>query len=410
MNWDFKLYDTQYLTHGLHSYPAKMIPQIANALIKDFGKNAKLLFDPFCGTGTSLVEAKIKNINGIGFDLNPLALLIASAKTTKIEGTVLKHYINLFENYNFNNVLVNHKINEYLPKGSLDIDYWFSKRVQIDLVLIKYFIDNVIDIEQVQNFFKVAFSLTLRGCSWTRNDEFKLYRLPKDKIHHFKPSVFTTFRSYLNRNFEKLLEFNSLVVGDSKTFLYQKSACNYISEKILKSNSVDIVVTSPPYGDSPTTVAYGQFSAFANQWINSIENPRQVDKMLMGGLKAKRFSNLGSDILYSQVLKISDIDKNRALEVISFYRDYKSSISNIALKIKKKGYACFVVSNRTVKGINLRTDLITIDFFKQEGFNHIETFERQILNKRLPRNNSPNGKNGNKKSLMNFEYIIIMQK
>jgi tRNA G10 N-methylase Trm11 len=410
MDWDFKLHDTQYLTHGFHSYPAKMIPQIAGKLIAEFGKNATVLFDPFCGTGTSLVEAKIRNINGIGFDLNPLALLIAEAKTTRIEKTILSKNLHAFNKFDFSFINASIEKSNFIPKISSNIDYWFSRKVQKELGLIKYYIETQINNEDVKRFFEVAFSLTIRECSWTRNDEFKLYRMPEEKIKLFNPDVFSFFQNILNRNFLKLIDFNNLISNDKQTKLYKINSCNYISQKVLKDNSVDIVVTSPPYGDSQTTVAYGQFSAFANQWINGLEYPRHLDKELLGGIKAKKLTNVGSDVLYSQILEISRIDKSRALDVVGFYRDYKKSIANISLKVKKKGYACFVVSNRTVKGVNLRTDLITIDFFKQNGFKHIETFERQILNKRLPRKNSPNGQNGNKKNLMNTEYVIIMQK
>lgn len=72
MDLDFSGCNTKLFTHGFHKYPAMMIPQIASALISEFGQNASLLFDPYCGTGTSLVEAKVRGINSIGTDLNPL--------------------------------------------------------------------------------------------------------------------------------------------------------------------------------------------------------------------------------------------------------------------------------------------------------------------------------------------------
>lgn len=57
-SWDFEDANTKILTHCFHSYPAMMIPQVAARLIEKYGRNANLLFDPYCGTGTSLVEAK----------------------------------------------------------------------------------------------------------------------------------------------------------------------------------------------------------------------------------------------------------------------------------------------------------------------------------------------------------------
>jgi len=100
-SWDFKNANTKEYTHCFHSYPAMMIPQVARRIIEIYGKNATLLFDPYCGTGTSLVEANLKGINAIGTDLNPLARLIAQAKTTKIDSKALDKYLYDFTNYLF---------------------------------------------------------------------------------------------------------------------------------------------------------------------------------------------------------------------------------------------------------------------------------------------------------------------
>jgi tRNA G10 N-methylase Trm11 len=72
-----------------------MIPQVANRLINLYGKNAATLFDPYCGTGTSLVEANLNGIDAYGTDINPMARLIAEAKTTIIELEILDLYLKL---------------------------------------------------------------------------------------------------------------------------------------------------------------------------------------------------------------------------------------------------------------------------------------------------------------------------
>ncbi|RLE79482.1 MAG: hypothetical protein DRJ51_07695 [Thermoprotei archaeon] len=89
-DWRFAGADTQYLTHGLHPYPARMIPQIARRLIERYSERKDVILDPFCGSGGVLVESMLLGRNSIGIDINPLALIIAKAKTTPLEPSELE--------------------------------------------------------------------------------------------------------------------------------------------------------------------------------------------------------------------------------------------------------------------------------------------------------------------------------
>ena len=101
INFDFSTSNTGELTHAFHTYPAKMIPQVAETLIAEFGRNADLLLDPYCGTGTTLVEASLKGISSIGIDLNPLAILLSKVKTTPIEIQTLELHLKDFYTFLF---------------------------------------------------------------------------------------------------------------------------------------------------------------------------------------------------------------------------------------------------------------------------------------------------------------------
>lgn len=407
-NWEFKDANTKYITHCFHNYPATMVPQIAGKIISDYGSNAKTLFDPYCGTGTSLVEANLKGINAVGTDLNPLARIIAKSKTALIEQQTLDLYIKDFYDYLFSFRYGFEKKESVMVNKFKNIDYWFSKNVQTNLEIIRKFIASIND-EIIKTFFEVAFSQTVRDCSWTRNDEFKLYRMQEEKIKLSKPNVFDTFEAILARNRLGLLDYNKIKKNNSKSIIYDFDTINNIPEEYIQPNSIDIVVTSPPYGDSKTTVAYGQFSRLTCQWLN-IDSASQIDNILMGGKKITEFENFESKILNRNINAVKKIDEKRALEVSAFYQDYSKSIANVSKVVKHGGYACYVVSNRCVKGITLETDTITKDFFKANGFIPKKTFKRQIANKRMPHSNSPTGKTGEKETLMNYESILIMQK
>jgi site-specific DNA-methyltransferase (cytosine-N4-specific) len=92
IDWDFKDFNTQYLTHTFHPYPARFIPQIPLAFIKLFTQEGETILDPMCGCGTALVEAFLNKRNSIGNDINPLAALISKVKTTIIAREKFKYF------------------------------------------------------------------------------------------------------------------------------------------------------------------------------------------------------------------------------------------------------------------------------------------------------------------------------
>lgn len=407
--WDFKSENTKSFTHGFHTYPAMMIPQIAKKLINDFGENSETLFDPYCGTGTSLVEASLAGINSIGSDLNPLARLLAKVKTTAIENQTLKLHLLDFDNYLTQYRFGFEGSDSIIAPKYPRIDYWFSKDVRQKLAIIQDYIQKIENVH-IADFFKVAFSQTVRDTSWTRNSEFKLYRMKKEDIKIFNPDPYARMEQVLGKNYIGLVEYMKAKEHPSSTDVFNLNTIKTIPKKKMAPESVDIILTSPPYGDSSTTVAYGQFSTLANQWLGHFENGRELDGMLMGGKRASKLRKFASEALNDNISDVEKIDRGRALDVVSFFSDYQKSISNISSLVKPNGFSCYVVSNRKVKGQEIYTDTITKDLFELNGFSHVDTFTRNISRKRMPRNNSPTGNVGQTESLMNKEYIVVMQK
>ncbi len=406
-NWDFRKANTKEYTHCFHPYPAMMIPQVARRILELFGKNSKLLFDPYCGTGTSLVEANIRGINAVGTDLNPLARLIAKAKTTKLDIQVLDLFLQDFMNLFFSINFKIEKLKSLIIPNIFNIDFWFAKDVQQKLAVLLQYIENIND-TTIKNFFKVAFSETVREVSFVKQGEFKLVR-EKNLNNKQDLDVFGIMITKLSRNKQGLIEFIKSCKNDSSTLIYDFNTVDLIPQNKLDENSVDIIVTSPPYGDSRTTVAYGQFSRLSNEWLG-FKEANQIDNNLMGGKKRKHNHVFKCDLLNDIIYSIQKQDKERARDVISFYEDYEKSIINISSVIKKKGFVCYVVGNRTVKGVKITTDEITKEMFKENGFTYIETIARNIPNKRMPLKNSPSNIVGETASTIKNEYIVICQK
>src|SRR5262249_33371450 len=72
---------TRYSVHGLHEYKGKFNPQVVPAILNMFGvRPSQRVFDPFCGSGTTLVECAHRGALGRGTDVNPFAVYLANAK------------------------------------------------------------------------------------------------------------------------------------------------------------------------------------------------------------------------------------------------------------------------------------------------------------------------------------------
>lgn len=198
----------------------------------------------------------------------------------------------------------------------------------------------------------VAFSESIRLVSNRRNGEFKMFRMPPKKVAAFSPSVIGEFSKILSRNIEKMGNFYAACSNTSRVTIHRDNATEL---KSIPDDMFDLVITSPPYGDSRTTVAYGEYSRLSLQWLGlghlTEKEILGIDRSLMGGKKYRKgfASHLHSPTLQNSLEQISVIDLERAGDVYSFYEDLDASIRAVSEKTKAGGYQFWVVGNRTVK-------------------------------------------------------------
>lgn len=451
--WDFKNADTSELVHGIHSYPAMMIYPISRTILNIMTsiKDIHTLLDPFAGSGTVLVEGINAHIQSIyGNDLNPLARLISNVKTKMIEkNSIIEEKIN-FENRiekeykKYNQFIIN--IDDYMimqkelslvdkngwgneaPKYLLEyykdnhidkevpnftnLGFWFRPRVILELQIIKDEIKKIKN-EDIRNIFLIAFSETIRLVSNKRNGEFKMYRMQAEKVEKFNPDVKNEFIKILNRNIEKHIAFSEKNKNYNGMIAIYSDNAKELSN--ILDNSIDLVITSPPYGDSKTTVAYGEFSRLSLQWLELYGTDegsiKSIDKNLMGGNKKDSdMQKLSSDTFNVSYDKICKVDNKRAKDVYSFYYDLEKIIETLSRKMKRNSYQFWVVGNRTVKLENLKTDVIIREMSKKYGIKYLCTIDRNILNKVMPSKNSPTNESGETVSTMVNEHIVVLKK
>ncbi|MEI0579562.1 DNA methylase [Brachyspira pilosicoli] len=450
--WDFKNENTKEYT--IHSYPAIMVSPISRNIINIVKQIMKVdsLLDPFSGSGTVLVEGMLANIKTVyGNDINPLAILISKVKTNKLDINELKKEVSVFlEDINNDykkNIDFYEGADEYCKK-SLDITskngwgdnaqiylreyiklnkinfevpdfknigYWFKPRVILQLQMIKNHILTIKN-ENIRNFVLVAFSELVRLVSNRRNGEFKMFRIPPAKVENFTPNVLKEFTSILENNIKKMHSFVEACKNNNSNSKVKIFNNNVIDLFDIPDLSIDLVITSPPYGDSRTTVAYGEYSRLSLQWLDLFELSQKeimtLDKTLMGGAKFKNgfeFS-IPSKTLNKSLKYIKNIDLERAGDVYSFYLDLEKAISSISKKTKKGSYQFWVVANRTVKGELLKTDKIIQEIANKYNMDYVYTINRNIINKVMPSLNSPTNVAGKKSETMCNEHIVILRK
>jgi DNA modification methylase len=384
--------------HKIHPYPAMLHPLLVNFLIKEFANKDDTIFDPFCGSGVTLVQAGINNHKAFGFDINPLALLIAKVKTAKYNTDNLLKDFEKFKK----DLKSNKKID--IPEIT-NIDYWYSKEVKNDLGIIRYILKN--KKYTYQDFFIVCFAFVCRNQSLTRNGEFKRYRMKEEKVKNTENKVFEKIINHIEAMINILKDSKNStkkiipILGNSE-------------EKINSKLKYDLVITSPPYGDSRTTVAYGEYSSFGIEWTEDINSfgriAYKVDKESIGKIGKINKEIYNNKTLIDTIEKIKKIDEKRSNDVLYFFNGYYNVLKNVVNNLNKNGKICFVVGNRTVKGEQIQMDQITAKFFEQLGLKFKNIFVRDILNKVMPSKNSPTNEVGVTKQTMANEYIVIFTK
>lgn len=232
--WNFDTSENStYLTHGIYRWYGKLVPQLVAKVLDQYADPGDSIIANFSGSGTIALESMIRNINCIGTDINPLAILISKVKTTIIKIDNLNTVID--------NIIIEAKKKEEntITSHLYQPDKWYNDKDANKLVALKNEIDKVDNVD-IKNYLLVSLANITRDCS--KIDSRCVNHIVVDKNKNTK-NVYESFKDSalsIYTNIQELRKYKS----ESKISFIKQSADDM---SYAKDESIDLVFSHPPY-------------------------------------------------------------------------------------------------------------------------------------------------------------------
>lgn len=420
VSWSFKdatRAETTTLTHSYHRYPAKFIPNIVEKLVNDFTQKGDLVLDPFGGCGTTLVESKRLGRKSIGFDINPVAKFIAEVKVTPINPDQLKTEFEKLQKR-----LLNQK--KIVNKKHLEnerILYWFEKSTIKELDFLYREIKKIKS-PRIRKFFLCSFSHNLKNVSRWLMKSIKP-TIDKEKV---APSVKETFLRHTKSMMRKNDQFFNILKEQGNLRTPAHVLLKDSTKKFpLNKESVDLIVTSPPYVTSYeyadlhqlTLLWFGADEKDFKNWGRFSSNFVEFRKNFIGtSYKNTQKGDFGSHIATKIVNDLQLTDKTLSKNVSNYFIDMNSAFAEMYRVLKEDSYACVVIGNTQLTGVDILNAEVAAEQMLKIGFKKHKIIKREVGNKMItPWRDTSTGKftnlkNPNKKCAYEYEYVLIMKK
>ncbi|GAB0056127.1 hypothetical protein SIID45300_00432 [Candidatus Magnetaquicoccaceae bacterium FCR-1] len=360
IDWSFADRQHAPAIEAIHPYPAKFIGDIPRALLDVLPVPVNtFVFDPFVGSGTTLLEAQRRGIPSVGVDLNPIACLISRVKTAK-------NPVGLLDNAELVNAAAQKNISPTRSSIS-NIDHWFKRDVQLAISALLEEI-NGIHTGEILDALRLALSSILVRVS--NQDSDTRYAYVEKEVS--KEDVFEQFIAAVKKLNKALLARN-----------WPQSSVTVIEANTLRLKPEDLpgriglVITSPPY---PNAYEYWLYHKYRMWWLGY--DPLAVKEQEIGA-RAHFF-------------------KRKCHTEENFWEQMRSTFDLIDQVLVKRGYACFVIGRSKIHGRIINNADIIQAVAGEHGFGVVSRVERVISSSRK----SFNLAHANIKT----ETVLIMQK
>jgi len=354
-DWSFTDDNTRYLTHDLHPYPAKFIPQIPAHLIAALSLPGDVIFDPFGGSATTAVEAVRLGRRAVSLDANPLSEIIGRVKTgfmtpevkaelEQLQATVLSHLSSASFKQPAWSKQTSKKYAAYIPEIP-NLEKWFHENSIAELALISYLIEQTTS-GLSRDAAKLALSRIILRVSF-QESETRYVSEPRDVAPGLSLSGFVESLRTITRRLEHAAP--ELQRADAR-FIFGDSR-SAISDK-LGDGSVNLIVTSPPYPNATDYHLYHRFRLF---WLGF--DPKAMGSIEIGSHLRHQRNNTGFD---------------------EYRSDMKAVLKGCHAALQPGRYAVFVVGDAIFKGEDFSTADAIRDAAEEVGFDFVGVIDRPI--------------------------------
>ncbi|MFD1626633.1 hypothetical protein [Azospirillum griseum] len=422
--WSPKARDRSDSAHCIFLYPAMMVPVVQRRLLDAVlttQSGVKSIYDPFVGSGTSLVSGMHYGLATYGNDINPLAVLISRVRTSReFDGSIRAICEKVVSNAEVDGSSI-------IETELKNWQKWFKTDVAIELSRLRRAIRNESDL-WVRRFLWVTLAETIRLTSNDRTSTYKLHARSAEDIERRNLSPIKVFMELSLKNSTSFHKFRRELHNKNKI----DNGAYCANTKIILADArddlvnmweghapFDLLMTSPPYGDNITTVTYGQHSYLPLNWIdftdidpaadiNSLRTTQEIDRRGLGGRTIVTASDEEALFSLSPTLKkfadtMSAHPKDGRVRLMRFYRDFSKSLEMLTRQLRPNGYMIWTVGNRNIGGQQVPTDGILGELLEGQRCRLVTTLRRTIHHKRMPDRNASS-------KTMREEKIVLARK
>ena len=423
-------YESEFdrLTHYVFRYPAKFHPPIARALLTKYTEIGGTVLDPFCGSGTLLVEAAVTGRKSIGIDIDPVAVFVSTAKTAPLaakclEDCAAKLEIRLSRRARSNDEYINRQFvdlteTQFRSAGTRlrahipaipNIEHWFRRYVIVDLARIKETILAHCDHRHHLTFYMLVFASIIRASSNAdpvpvSGLEVTSHMLRRDELGR----VIDPFKLYaerLTRSRRAAEEYAAQAYPLCRPRILHDDATTFAASLDV---GVDAVITSPPYHNA---VDYYRRHTLEMYWLGLVvDHAERLDLLTryIGRARVRRsHAFVKNDEPLSKLARqwFTKLETNSTVRAEAF-KHYvvamRQAVRQIATVLKRDSRAVFVLGKSTWNGETIPTTRLFRDV--ASGYFELEdTFSYPLRNRYM----SYSRQNG---ADINREYVLVFRR